>query len=233
MAAPYAPPSSSSRQSRHSRPSRPSSTDQWELPELEAGRYRYRSRSLAPYAALDIHGRAVVEESPRTTLNNNFFRTRQNTPFLPPNSRLQLEQQHLHLHLYLHPRDHENTPRPRDSFVRVWRGDYETGERRTIDCDCDYVATQAHDIPTVSLNFPFHSVCHSSQLLYCEESLLSARVSRLEASHVSRPREMLYNGRARPSLNKRDRQTALIERIARRKKLTWRPGTPIHQHQRL
>lgn len=93
--------------------------------ELQAGGYR----SLVPNAAaLNFHGRALVEESNRNTLNLLLSQTRQNT-CLPPNSRLQLEQRPLQL------RDYQNTPRSRDSVVPDWRGDYETGDHRDIDCD--------------------------------------------------------------------------------------------------
>lgn len=97
----------------------------WEL-ELQAGAYR---SPVPSSAALNFHGRALVEESNRNTLNNILARARQNTPFLPPNSRLQLEQHFLQL------RDHQNTPCSRDSFVQDWRGDYETGDHRNTDCD--------------------------------------------------------------------------------------------------
>lgn len=79
----------------------------WEL-ELRAGGYR----SLVPNAtALNFHGRALVEESNRNTLNHLLSQIRQNKPFLPPNSRLQLENRPLQLS------DYQNTPRSYDSVV--------------------------------------------------------------------------------------------------------------------
>ncbi|ROW07318.1 hypothetical protein VMCG_03728 [Cytospora schulzeri] len=113
----------------------------WEL-ELQAGGYRSRTRprSLVPHAAaaLNFHGRALVEESNRSILNNILSQTWQNTPLLPPNSRLQLEQHSLQL------RDYQNTPRLRDSVVQHWRGDYETGDHHR-NTDCDRFVTQARN----------------------------------------------------------------------------------------
>ncbi|ROW01814.1 hypothetical protein VPNG_07790 [Cytospora leucostoma] len=110
----------------------------WELDELlrETGGYR----TLVPHAALNVHGRAVVEESYRNTPLNNFTsQIRQNTPFLPPDSRLQFQRHSFQLcdHERDYERDYENTPLARDSVVPLWRGDHhhQTEEHRNIDCD--------------------------------------------------------------------------------------------------
>lgn len=130
----------------------PHSSTSWEL-ELQAGGYR----SLVPHApALNFHGRALVEESNRNTLNHLLSQNRQNTPFLPPNSRLQLDHRPLQL------RDYHNTPRSRDSVVRYWRGDYETGDHRDI--DCDRFVTQARNRVDPLLPLPVSRVYSERQI---------------------------------------------------------------------
>lgn len=106
----------------------------WELDELqiETGGYG----ALVPHAALNVHGRAVLEESYRNTPLNNFTsQIRQDTQILPPDSRLQLERHSFQSCDY--ERDYENTLLARDSVVPLWRGDHhhQTEEHRNIDCD--------------------------------------------------------------------------------------------------